>query len=281
MPTVAPFALALLRLDGVGRVTVHRVLEHFATPEALRATPREQVLLRLKSAPRADAIVERLFGAELDEALGAARAQIAALAPKRVAVLASGDAEWPAGLDALPPSDRPVALWAYGHLDALESPALAILGRVGLAPEAFEAATRLAVQFAGGGIVTGAKDGFDLAVQKPALGAGARVVAVAPMGLARLTPSLRPGATALVKAGGVLVSPFPMGHGPFEHDESQAALVQAAIARVAIGAAPLAGSPEAKALAWASGAGRPAFALHAGPAGVPVLGSDADIQAAL
>ncbi|OZC03492.1 DNA-processing protein DprA [Rubricoccus marinus] len=282
MVSAAPFALALLRLDGVGRVTAHRVLEHFASPEALRATPREQVLLRLKSAPRADSIVERLFGDELDEAMVAAAAQVSALAPKRVAVLASGDAAWPTGLDALPPADRPVAIWAYGHVDAMEAPALALLGRVGLAPAAFEAATRLATQFASGGIVTGAKDGFDLAVQKPAMGAGGRVVAVAPMGLARLTPSLRPGATAVVRAGGVLVSPFPMSHGPFEHDEREAALMQAALAQVAVGAAPEAGSPEARALEWASGAGRAAFALASGPEGVPVLGADMDavIQAA-
>ena len=274
--SAAAFALALLRLKGVGRVTVHRVLDRFDSPEALRATPHEQVLLRLKGAPRAEAIVEQIMGPELDEALGKAADQIEALAPKRVEVIARGDARWPAGLDALDASDRPVALWAYGHLDALVSPALAILGRVGLAPEAFEAATALAARFASGGIVTGAKDGFDLAVQKTALGARGRVVAVAPCGLARMAPSLRPGATAVVRAGGVLVSPFSMAHGPFDHDESEAALVQVALARAAVGAAPEAGSPEANALAWGAGTGRPAFALHSGPEGVPVLGADAE-----
>ena len=276
----AAFALALLRLDGVGRVTAHRVLDRFDSPEALRATPREQVLLRLKGAPRADAIVEQLFGPELDEALGAAAGQIGALGPKRVEVIARGDARWPAGLDALEPSDRPVAIWAYGHLEALASPALAVLGRAGLVPEAFEAATRLAARFASGGVVTGAKDGFDLAVQKTALGARGRVVAVAPCGLARMAPSLRPGGTAVVRGGGVLVAPFSMAHGPFDHDESEAALVQAALARAAVGAAPEDGSPEAKALAWASGAGRAAFALHSGPEGVPVLGADAEARIA-
>ena len=294
----ADFALALLRLGGVGRVTAHRVLAHFASPEALRATPREQVRLRLKGAPRAEATVAKLFGADLDEALDAARAQTRALAPKGVAVLASGDAGWPAGLDALPAADRPVCLWRYGHAGALargaapevretiapeaqetaapEAPALAVLGRAGLPPAAFEAAQRLARAHAAGGVVTGAKDGFDLAVQKTAVGAGARVVAVAPCGLAKLAPSLRPGATAVVKAGGALVSPFPMGHGPFDHDEREAALVAAAVARAlaASGGGAGAGSPEAKALAWARGAGRPVADLDA-------TGAEAAIAAAL
>lgn len=266
----APFALALLRLEGVGRVTAHRLLSHWRSPEALRETPREQVLLRLKGAPRAEATVARLFGDELDAALDQARKQMDALTPKRIAVLASGDAGWPAGLDDLPASDRPVCLWRYGHADALApdagaAPAVALLGRAGLPTPSFGAATALAERFAPRGIVTGAKDGFDLAVQKTALGASGRVVAVAPCGLAKLEPSLRPGATALVRAGGALVSPFPMGHGPFEHDEREAALVAAALARAVAGSA--AASPEAKALAWAAESGRTGLDLDAGASG--------------
>ena len=268
MLTPADFALALLRLDGVGRVTAHRLLDHFASPDDLRATPREQVGLRIKGAPRAAETVERLFGPELDAALADAARQREALAPKRVTILARDSAHWPARLDDLEPAHRPVALWAYGHTDAL-TPGLAILGRAGLAVPAFEAATDLAKRMASGGIVTLAKDGFDLAVQKTALGAGARVVAVAVCGLARMEPSLRPGATAVVRAGGCLVSPFAMAHGPFEHDEREAARVAAALAASAAGAGVEEDSPEAGALLWARDV-RPAFALVSGPEGLPV-----------
>ena len=57
----APYVLALLSLDGVGRVTAHRLIEHFPTYDALRATPREQVLLRLKGLPHAERTVGLLF----------------------------------------------------------------------------------------------------------------------------------------------------------------------------------------------------------------------------
>ena len=269
MPSpAAAFALALLRLDGVGRVTAHRILDHFESPEALRRSPREQVLLRLKGAPRAAATVDQLFGSELDDALTEAGRVLDALAPKRIAVLARCDERWPARLDDLDHADRPVALWAYGHTDAL-APGLAILGRAGLDVPAFEAATDLARRMAPNGIATVMSDGFDLAVQKPAIGAGGRVVAVATCGLARLTPSLRPGATALVKAGGCLVAPWPMAHGPFEHDEREAALVAAALAGAVVGAGVEADAPEARAVAWAAEK-RPTFALASGPEGIPV-----------
>ena len=62
MPSPAVFALALLRLDGVGRVTAHRILEHFGSAETLRETPREQVRLRLRGVPRADETVAKTGG---------------------------------------------------------------------------------------------------------------------------------------------------------------------------------------------------------------------------
>ncbi|HIG74410.1 MAG TPA: hypothetical protein EYQ24_07500 [Bacteroidetes bacterium] len=268
MPSPAVFALALLRLDGVGRVTAHRILEHFGSAETLRETPREQVRLRLRGVPRADETVAKLFGSDLDDALAEAARQSAALEAKRIALLARGDERWPARLDDLPPAQRPAVLWAYGHTDAL-APGLALLGRAGLAVPAFEAATDLAKRMADGGLATLMTDGFDLAVQKPAMGARGRIVAVAPCGLARLTPSLRPGATALVNAGGCLVSPWPMGHGPFEHDEREAAFVAAALGAAVVGAGVAPDAPEAIALVWAA-EHRPTFALHSGPETIPV-----------
>ena len=255
----APFALALLALDGVGRVTAHRLLDRFATADALRATPREQVLLRLKGAPRAEQTLGLLFSDALDTALDAAAAETARLGAAGVRVLAPGMPEWPAGLDALDRPDRPVVLYAYGNPAALARPLLAVMGRPPVPAAPFEAAQRVArhVASAGGGLTVGAAHGFDLAVQKVSLGAGSAPVAVVGSGLGQLAPSLRPGATALVRAGGLLVSSFPMAHGPFPHDDRERALVQAALSRAVLVAAPQDGSPESRACAWALRSGRP------------------------
>ena len=253
------FALALLALDGVGRVTAHRLLERFPTAEALRATPREQVLLRLKGAPRADRTLEALFSDTLDDALAEATAETERLAKTGVRVLAPAMPEWPAGLDDLPRPDRPAVLWAYGRPEALATVRLAVMGRPPVPAEPFEAAQRIARRAAeaGAALALGAAHGFDLALLKVTLGAGPPPVAVMGSGLATLAPSLRPAATQLVRAGGLLVSPFPMTHGPFPHDDRERALVQAAIARATAVAAPQPDSPESRAAAWALDAGRP------------------------
>ena len=255
----ARLALALLALDGVGLVTATRLLDRFPTAEALRATPREQVLLRLKGAPKADRTVALLFSDALDAALAVAGAEADRLAATGVHVLAAGDAAWPAGLSALGRSERPVVLFAYGNVAALDGPLLAVLGRPPVPAGSFEAAQRIArhVAAAGAGLTVGIAHGFDLAVQKVAIGAGRAPVAVVGGGLATLTPSRRPAATALVRAGGLLLSPFPMAHGPFPHDDRERALVQAALSRAVLVAAPAEASPESRAAAWAAGAGRP------------------------
>ena len=132
------FALALLSLDGVGRGTAHRILDHFDSAEAVRAAPREQVLLRLKGVARAAETVDAIVAPAFDEALVLAGHRVAALAERRIAVLAPGSDAWPAGLDALPRSERPAVLYAFGDLGALAWPALSVLAASPLAPEPFE-----------------------------------------------------------------------------------------------------------------------------------------------
>lgn len=261
----APFALALLSLDGVGRVTAHRLLERFPTLDALRATPREQVLLRLKGVPYAERTVETLFSPDdFAPALDRARAVMQALASKRIRVLAATDVP---GLNALPRDVRSVVLYAFGETAALDRPRLSLLTHAPVDGAVFEATQALArdVMSRDVGLVVGARHGVDLALQKLAIGADVPVVAVVGAGLARMERSMRPGATALVRAGGLLVSPFPMAHGPFDHDDRERALVQAALGSAVCAAAPPPGSSEDRAAAWAAEAGRPLALLPPPP----------------
>lgn len=274
MPSLPPpgpaarLALALASLDGVGRVTAHRLLERFPTLDALRATPREQVLLRLKGAPRAERTVATLFDdAWSDGALADADAHVAALAARGVRLLAPGDDGWPAGLTDLDRADRPLLLHAYGPTSVLARPMTALLARPPVDPDAFESAQAFARRtVAGGGALALVfAHGFDVALAKVSGGAA---VAVVPAGLSKLTPSLRPAATALVRAGGLLLSPFEMEHGPFEHDERDAARVAAALSTRVVAIAPD-GSPEARAAAWAAAHGREVLAPDGSPVTPP------------
>ena len=252
------FALALLSLDGVGRVTAWRLLEHFGSVEAVRDAPREQALLRLKGVARADRTLDAVLDPAFDDALGKAQAQIEALADKKIGVLGPGSDAWPPGLMDLDRADRPVLLYAFGDLGALRWPSLAMLAGAPLDAAPFEAAQDVArkTMAHGRGLVVGAQTGVDLALQKLSIAADLPAVAVLGAGLAKLSPPMRPGATALVRAGGLMVSPFDMMHGPFDHDDRQRALVQAAIGRAVCAVAPATDSPEDRAAQWAHDAGR-------------------------
>lgn len=272
MPSVvsprAAFALALLSLDGVGRVTAHRVLAHFGSAADLRATPREQVLLRIKGAPRAEALAAALQAPALADAVAAAQTAADADATRGISTLAPGGDAWPAGLDALPPAVRPVVLRAYGPVEALDAPLVAVLAAAPLDGAPFEGVERLVGAAAARGVapVLGAETGVDLALLKRALGAGVRPVVVAGAGLARVERSMRPALSQLTREGGLIVSPWGMTHGPFEHDLKERALVAAALGRTVCAVAPAEGSAEDAAAAWAAEARRPLVALSPGDA---------------
>ncbi len=266
------FALALREMEGVGRVTAGRLLTHFATYADLLRTPREQVLTRIKGAPNAQALVTRLFDeAAMTEKLATAQAAAAENEKRGVHTLSPPDEAWPAGLEDLPLAQRPFLLYAYGPLEALARPLVALFARPPLSEAAFETAQALVRHLLPHGLVpaTGAAHGFDVVVHKLCAGAGAPGLLVAPAGMARLAPPLRPTVTAAVRAGGLLVSPFPMTHGPFDHDDKERALTLAALARACVFFEPKPDTPEGHALTWALDAGRPVFGIAADDAPLP------------
>jgi len=267
----ATFALALLQMEGVGRVTAGRILGRFPTPEALRATPREQVLHRIRGAAHAEALVGRLFGDDLDARLAEAASAVERMAERRIEVLTEHHPHWPPGLAALDRSDRPLMLYAFGDTGVLARPAVALLARPPLDGPSFETAQTLVRRLLDAGLVpaSGLQHGFDTVVCKLAAGAGAAAVLVASAGLSRVPPPMRPAAAAAARAGGVLVSPFPPEHGPFPHDDTERARVLTALARAAAFFAVPEGSPEATARAWALDHDRPTFGTA--PEGGPPL----------
>ncbi len=284
-PDAVSYALALPRLPGLGRVAAHRLLDAFPTFEALRATPREQVLHRLKGVPGAAALVATLFDdAAIEAALEAVAAEQAVLTARGIAVLTPNLPAWPAGLARLDRRDRPAALYVYGRADLLARPTVAFLGATGLPPEAFEYAQALIPALAARGVVPmGAlASGFDVVVCKVAADVPSPPVLVAGCGLGVVPPPMRPVAMQAAQANGALVSPFERGHGPFAHDEVDRARVMAALASVAVvfGGAP--GGPEHRALDLPFVLAHPAVA-GADPARClsGIVAADADRLAAL
>ena len=263
-PVEVAFALALLKQEGVGRVTAHRLLARFPTHRSLLAYPREQVLLRLKGAPNAERTVSRLFDREaFGEALKKAGDELKSLAEKHIRVIAEGHAHWPPGVADLERPNRPVVLYAFGSTEALTRTPVAFHARPPVQGDAFEAAQVLARKLIDEGIpvACGAQTGFDVVMHKLCSAAGAACVMVARSGLARVDNQMRPSVAAAVKAGGVLLSPFPTTHGPFDHDDAERVLLQTAMAGPNVFFAPREHTPEAHALEWALNTNRPVFGV--------------------
>ncbi len=268
----------------MGRVTAGRLLTHFASYDALLGYPREQVLLRVKGAPNAETLVKRLFDEEaMRERLRRAAEAVRQLEEKKVRLLTPHDAAWPAGLADLPHARRPVLLYAFGHAEVLSKPVAAFFARPPVDAEAFELAQALVPPLVekGGVPATGAAHGFDAVMHKRAEGGPS--LFVAHCGLAVVSNALRPVIAKAVRAGGLLLSSFPMRHGPFDHDDTERALVLAALAKACVFAPPRDKTPERRALDWALGADRPVFGLGEGAfsEGVRRLKGPGDLDAVL
>jgi DNA processing protein len=234
-------ALALLDVPGVGRATVHRVLHHAASYDALLALPREQLGFRLKGVSKAAELADLLHDpTRFADHLGAADREIEARERQRVALIAPGHPHWPAGLDRISAAKRPVVLYAFGDAALLSRPTLGLLGAAGLDPAAFERAQQLAgeARQRGVGVLTAMDDGFDVATLKRAGGG----IGVCGMGLSRIPPALRPAVMETVRGGGLIVSPFAMEHGPFPHDQSEATRVRLALSTAAVAIDPAPGT---------------------------------------
>ena len=285
MSDTTRFALTLDALDGVGRVTAGRLLSHFASYDDLLRYPREQVLARIKGAPRSEALVATLFDREaMDTLLEKAEQTMEGLRKQRVTLVTMRDAAWPAGLHDLPRGNRPFLLHAYGRLDVLRRPIVAVLARPPLTTASVEQVQALAGHLVTRGVApaTGAAHALDEAVHKLCYGAGYASLLVASAGMAKAPSSMRPTISAVARAGGLFLSPFAMEHGPYEHDDKERALVLAALARACVFFEPTPHTPEWHAMTWAVETGRPVFGVaasqHPLPERVHPLHSDVDFD---
>lgn len=275
MPTAADtarasalFALLLDGLPGVGTVTAGRLLRRFPTVQDVRRTPREQVLARIQGAPRADRLVAILFDEDaLAKPLTRAEAEFEQLQERHIRVLTPTHPAWPPGVEGLPRSERPHRLFAFGRHEVAPQVRLSIVGDSASEPppaltgDLLASLCRLQVPIAIGG-----PDCFrsDLAVRFK----DAPVVVVLGCGLARMDRACRSAASALVHEGGLLLSPFPLDHGPYAHDDRARAYVQAALASASVCLGPTQGTADEHALAWAVQHRRSVFGL-ADAAGLP------------
>jgi DNA processing protein len=128
-------------------------------------------------------------------------------------LLPASDPRFPTSLLAIP--DCPTGLWFSGHLEALDAPAVAIVGSRAASAVALEMASRLAADLAGRGvtIVSGLARGVDSAAHRGAMSHGVTVAVLGSGPDVIYPPEHRDLAAAIAKEGLVL-SEYPPGTAP-------------------------------------------------------------------
>ena len=128
-------------------------------------------------------------------------------------LLPADDPRYPTALLAIP--DYPSELWYTGRLEALDAPAVAIVGSRAASAVALEIASRLAADLAARGvtIVSGLARGVDSAAHRGALSQG-RTIAVLGSGVDVIYPPEHRDLAQAIANDGIVLSEYPPGTAP-------------------------------------------------------------------
>lgn len=200
--------VALNMIEGLGPITVKRLLERFGSAgQALRASEAE---LRGVEGLRPEALARIRRGIKqadvAEEMEKAGRAGIA--------LVPMSDQAYPELLKQI--YDPPPLLYVRGTLSHADRHAVAIVGSRRCSHYGVSCAERLASQLAARGftVVSGMARGIDTAAHRGALKAGGRTIAVLGSGLNRIYPSENRGLADEIEASGAVISEFPMDTSP-------------------------------------------------------------------
>ncbi len=205
---VARDYLTLHLTDGVGPVTLRRLLEHFGSARAvLEATGDDLRHVRGLRQAIPDAIREAGQSDRVDTEIAQAREHGAR-------ILCPEDADYPPLLKHT--ADGPICLFVKGTLEAEDAVGVAIVG----SRKPTHLGQKYARQFAqalaevGMTVVSGMAYGIDAGAHEGALEVGGRTIAVLGNGLSTVYPPAHEELSERIVAGGAVVSELPMATAP-------------------------------------------------------------------
>lgn len=204
MTTEVEAWLRLVRTANVGPRSVPRLLECFATPQALfAASPRE----------RRNVLGDSRLASALDAGVDPAgiEADLAWLDAPHHHLITLHDPDYPDGLRAL--HDPPPALFVAGDPRLLRRPQVALVGSRKASAGGLENARAFAADLAcrGLAVTSGLALGIDAAAHRGALEAGGATLAVIGTGPDRIYPARHRELAHEIASRGAIVSEFPTG----------------------------------------------------------------------
>ncbi|WP_457674007.1 DNA-processing protein DprA [Thiolapillus sp.] len=193
--------LALVRLPGIGPITLNPLLRKgFSVEELLHSPPRE--------------LGENIRRTLQNPDWKQAEADLRWLEQEQHHFLPITDPRYPARLAEL--TDAPTGIFIHGHPDLLQSPQIAMVGSRNPSRGGAQTAEDFARHFARSGltVTSGLAMGIDTASHRGALAGNGPTIAVMATGLDRVYPASNRELAHQIAEHGTLVSEFPPGTSP-------------------------------------------------------------------
>jgi DNA processing protein len=197
--------IALNMIEGLGPVSVRRLIDALGSPAAILEADRDDLMqARGVGEKLAAKIVRQRDGIDVE-------AEAARATEHHVRIITPMEAEYPEALKTI--HDPPLALYVRGALRPEDRKAIAIVGSRSTSSYGLSAADRLAYQLAQTGftVVSGLARGTDTAAHSGALKGGGRTVAVLGGAIDCLYPPENAGLADQIARKGAVVSEYPMG----------------------------------------------------------------------
>jgi DNA processing protein len=205
--------LRLQAIDGVGDLTVLRLVRAWHSPEAVLGASRDELMLRGCSLELADAIRR---GPD-DSACRTLEREIRAIEHGRIEIRSVLDPTYPARLKMI--ADPPPLLYITGTLTEQDELAIAIVGARRATAAGRIMTEELSHDLAARGmtVVSGLARGVDAAAHRGALAAQGRTVAVLGCGIDRTYPPEHDRLRRQIEERGAILSEAPVGAPPHSH----------------------------------------------------------------
>jgi DNA processing protein len=201
--------IAMNRVTGLGAITAKRMAERFGSLAAAFEASESDLRTVVGIGPdRAQQFWSDLQQARADD-------ELARAAKKGVKLVTWEDPGYPALLKQI--ADPPLVLYVAGSVEALDRPAVAIIGTRRPTVYGRDCARRFGYQLASSGymVASGLALGIDAEAHTGAVQAKGVSVAVLGGALDRLFPKENAGlARAMIECGGAVVSEYPFGRQP-------------------------------------------------------------------
>ena len=198
--------LVINQISGLGNEGLRRLLQFFASPEAiLRATTAELSRVVKPSVAVAISQAENNCDLSITETW---------LADPANRIITIADDEFPQSL--LNTADPPLVLYVKGRLDLLNKPSLAIVGSRNASTQGLRNADAFsqAISEAGICVISGLAQGIDAAAHQGALREQGSSIAVVGTGLDKVYPASNRALAHLLASNGAIISEFPLGTPP-------------------------------------------------------------------